>query len=210
MSNYGISRVSARGWVDINEQKLRNELTRKRVIVESLDEAGKVISKSELSSADTDVVVAALYAKYGARWIIEESYPGVFREDELKTAVDIIEMEYSVIPTQEDIISTKELFDNHGYTRIKMALDMSMSCQFGGQCFYVTPQSPYFSKRFDFRGALEFLATRKRFYYAVNSEGERRYDFVDEPTKKQITYQKSKNGNATVFLDLDNGKEYNI
>ncbi|KOY12592.1 hypothetical protein [Paenibacillus xylanivorans] len=210
MEDYSIARATNRGWININEQKLRNELKRKRVIVETLGGEGEVVAKSELSCADTDVVLAALYAKYGARWIIEESYPGVFSNEELKTAVDLIEMEYSIIPTQDDIVSIKELFDNYGYTRITMALNMSESCQFGGQCFYVTPQSPYFSKRFDFREALAFLADRKRFYYAVNSEGKRSYDFVDEPTKKQVTYQRSKNGNATVFLDLDNGEEYNI
>ncbi|MBO0558972.1 hypothetical protein EXQ37_03815 [Clostridium botulinum] len=63
-------------------------------------------------------------------------------------------------------------------------------------------------KKFGLIEALEFIKNREGIYYAVNNSGEREYDFVDKPTKKQAKYQRVKNGRRTVFLSFKDWKEY--
>jgi hypothetical protein len=62
--------------------------------------------------------------------------------------------------------------------------------------------------RFTFKEALSFIDIRKGFYYAIDKQGDRSYDFIDEPTENQIKYQQKKNGNQVVFLSFSDWKLY--
>lgn len=77
-----------------------------------------------------------------------------------------------------------------------------------GCVFNTKLASPYAYKEYGLQEAIEFIAERDGIYYTVDNKGNRVYDFVDRPTLKQAKYQRTKNGNRTVFLDFGSWKEY--
>ena len=105
----------------------------------------------------------------------------------------------------------RSLFDKHGHQKVKLAYDMSLGLgMWGDGYFMVMPKSPYFRMKFTFEEAMDFINERNGFYYAMDKQGNRRYDFIDEPTKSQIKYQQNKNGNQVVFLSFSDWKLYKV
>ena len=49
---YSISRVTRNGWMDVQENALPVPFLRKRIIIETLDQDGQVLSTSEASVSD--------------------------------------------------------------------------------------------------------------------------------------------------------------
>ncbi|RXZ81100.1 hypothetical protein EBB07_15435 [Paenibacillaceae bacterium] len=203
---YSISRVGHRGWMDVQEKLLPETFLRKRIFIEALDKDNQVISKILVTESDKDSMLAVLFAKYGPIILIQELYQGLFSEDELDTALLLLE-QYELIPTHDNIMELKSLFEKHGHQKVKLAHDMSKNySSWGDGYFMVTPKSPYFRISFSFEDALNFINEREGFYFAIDKQGNRRYDFVDEPTKNQISYQQRKNGNQVVFLSFTDWK----
>lgn len=58
--------------------------------------------------------------------------------------------------------------------------------------------------------AIEFVESQAGVYYAVDNTGERTYDFIDIPTKKQAVNRRIKYGNRIVFLNFNNFTEYRV
>ncbi|WP_405078673.1 hypothetical protein ACI48J_13575 [Paenibacillus chitinolyticus] len=208
---YSISRTTRHGWMDVSERILPAPLLKKRIIIETLDERGEVIAASEAAEVDKDSFLALLFAKYGPAFILKELHPKLFSEEEFEYAVELIELEYDLIPSHDNIMEIRALFDAHGHNKVKLAQDMACGMSaWGDGYFMVTPKNPYFRKMFTFEEALEFINKRKGLYYAIDKLGNRRYDFIDEPTKKQITYQQNKNGNQVVFLSFADWKLHKV
>lgn len=101
----------------------------------------------------------------------------------------------------------RNLFNTHGIEAVKLAINIARDRHTGGG-FNVTPKSEYYCMKWTLESALDFIKNRAGIFYTVDSEGKRVYDFVDKPTKKQVAYQRNKNGHRTVFLNFKNWKEY--
>lgn len=98
---------------------------------------------------------------------------------------------------------------NGNYSMLNFALDLCMGVfSEGSYVFNTSLKSQYAFKKFTLSEALNFIENRDGIYYTVNNNGKRVYDFVDKPTKKQVKYQRTKNGNRTVFFNFKNWKEY--
>lgn len=109
--------------------------------------------------------------------------------------------------TEKEVTFFKELFNKLSIETIGMAINLMNGCQ---PAFNTSLKSEYALKKFSFKEALKFIQNREGIYYTVNNNGKRIYDFVDKPTKKQVVYQRKKNGNRTVFLSFKDWKEYII
>lgn len=206
-TDYSISFVSnvLGGWFDVKEKQLPESFLRKRIIIETLDKEGNVIATSQAPESDKNSIMATLFAKYGAELIIRESYPDFFIEDELQTAINLIERKYGSVPTQESVIAIRDLIDKHGLQKIEFANDLAY-----GSHWNVSSKSPYYKVYLTFDESLDFISEREGFYYAMDKQGNRVYDFVDRPTKSQIKYQQNKNENQVVFLSFSDWKLHNI
>ncbi|MDP9676410.1 hypothetical protein J2W97_002405 [Paenibacillus jamilae] len=206
---HSYARGAAYGWVNVSATMLPKQFLNKKITIETLSEHGNTIESYELTDADKDSLLTALYAKYGVALLLDECYPDLFSQGEMKIAIKTLETLYNIVPSDEEIKQVRSLLDRYGQYRLSFALDMSESSRHHmGQAFLVSPKSPYFSKHYTFDEAIEFLSVREGVYYAVNSDGIRCYDFIDKPTKKQISHQVKKNGNRIAFLSFQDGKEY--
>lgn len=65
-----------------------------------------------------------------------------------------------------------------------------------------------YARPYTFNEAIEFIEERDGIYYAITKEGNRHWDFIDKPTKKQARYQRNKHGNRIVFKSFTDWKEY--
>lgn len=103
----------------------------------------------------------------------------------------------------------REIFNTISKEKLKFIMELLKEDGYMGT-FNTNYKSEYFQVRFNFFDALEFINNREGIYYTVNNRGKRIFDFINKPTKRQVQYQRNKNGNRTVFLNFKDWKVYEV
>lgn len=198
--------------MDIVEYMTNN----RKLKLEEYDEKGNLIDIREFENEDLFNFIHYQTNYNKSLSVARKKDIECFQEDELKIIDDIItfsKLKYTYGESDKDFYwftykesqIFKEIFETVPKQDLKFALELVND---GQGAFNTSLKSEYAFKKFGLIEALEFIKSRKGIYYAVNNNGERAYDFVDKPTKKQVKYQRVKNGRRTVFLNFKDWKEY--
>lgn len=206
-----ISYASNRGYIEINPNNIPDELKNKRIIIQDLDEAGNVIQETVANESDKDTMLSALVAKYGFAALTPLEALDEFTDEE-KKIINYITDEDCKYLTDKRIQEFRSLFDEHGVRKIDFALHISQGSQHNPyssyQAYFLVQMGSEYARSYTFKEALEFIDERDGIYYAITKEGNRHWDFIDKPTKKQARYQRNKHGNRIVFKSFTDWKEY--
>lgn len=195
-----------------------NYMTKNRKLkLEEYDDDGNLVEIRELDNEDLFVLCLHNTNMYNATKFARKEDLGKFNKEELEIIDKIFNTKAydcycngKSIPfywfDKDAVKWFEKFFKTYNYNEIKFALELMTTSDI--RKFNVSPKSPYFGKELNFFTVLKFIRERDGFYYAVNNKGERAYDFVDKPTKRQVKYQRTKNGNRCVFLSFKDWKEY--
>lgn len=195
-----------------------NYMTKNRKLkLEEYDDNGNLIEVRELDDEDLFTLCMHNTNAYKATKFARKEDLDEFNKEELEIIDKVFDTKVydcycreKSIPfywfDKETVGWFKEFFKTYNQNEIKFALEMIHYSD--GRKFNVSPKSPYFGKELNLLTVLKFIRERDGFYYAVNNKGERTYDFVDKPTKKQVKYQRTKNGNRCIFLNFKDWEEY--
>ena len=188
----------------------------RKLKLEEYDEKGNLIDIKEFTGEDLFNFVHYQTNFNKALSVARKKDIEIFSSDELKIIYDIITLsklrccygngkqEFYWF-TNEEANFFKKIFKEVPKEKLKFALILANN---GKTAFNTNLKSEYYFKKFSLSEALDFIKNRDGIYYAVNNNGERTYDFVDKPTKKQVKYQRVKNGRRTVFLNFRDWIEY--
>lgn len=204
------ARASRHGYATVLAEDIPEEFKNKKIIVEDLDAEGKTINREILNERDKDLFLCSMVAEYGILSVTPKEYLRKFNKRELEIIEKYI-WRYDFYLTKDKVEYFKKLFNQNSLEKIEFALKISGIDEltyFGS--FVVSMNSPYHAKIFTLEEAFEFVENRDGIYYAVNNEGEKHWDFIDKPTKKQAQYQRRKHGNRIVFLSFMDWKEYAV
>ncbi|CUB59646.1 hypothetical protein BN2127_JRS10_05162 [Bacillus subtilis] len=206
-----ISYASNRGYIEINPNNIPDELKNKRVIIQDLDEDGNVIQETVANESDKDTMLSALVAKYGFAALTPLKALDEFTDEEKKIKNYITDEDCKYL-TDKRIQEFRSLFDEHGVRKIDFALHISQGSQHNPyssyHSYFLVQMGSEYARSYTFKEALEFIDERDGIYYAITKEGNRHWDFIDKPTKKQARYQRNKHGNRIVFKSFTDWKEY--
>lgn len=198
--------------MDIVEYMTKN----RKLKLEEYDDKGNIIDVREFNTEDLFNFIHNQTNGNKALSVARKKDIECFSKDELNTIDDILTLsrlrcnygqtsqEFYWFTNQEAKIF-KKIFKEISKEELRFALEL---INWGQNAFNTSLKSKYAFKKFSFKRALEFIRNRNGMYYTINNNGERQYDFVDKPTKKQVKYQRTRNGNRTVFLNFTDWKEY--
>ncbi|EGT5649348.1 baseplate wedge protein 53 [Clostridium botulinum] len=188
----------------------------RKLKLEEYDENGNLIDIREFQGEDLFNFIHYQTNFHKALSVARKKDVECFSKDEIKIINDIINLsklrcaygesdrEFYWFTDEESKIF-KEIFETVPKQDLKFALELTNK---GHGAFNTSLKSEYSHKKFSLIEALKFIKNRDGIYYTVNNNGKRIYDFVDKPTKKQVKYQRVKNGNRTVFLSFRDWSEY--
>ena len=195
------------GYIDVRPEDIPEELKNKRIIIEDLDSDGNVMSTNTLVEEDKDLILSVMVAINDNLYLAKKEDVEIFNDDEIEVIKELMWRDNFFL-TKESIEKLKVFLNIHKLEKIKFALHLSRKDIYGGYQFCTSPNNPFYLKEFDFIEAFEFIEEREGIYYAVTNEGEKHWDFIEEPTKKQAQYQRRKNDNRIVFFSFEDWKEY--
>lgn len=193
---------------DVELEDIPCELKNKRIIIESLDNSGQVVETNTLNAQDKDSMLCALVAIKGNLSLSTKKYFDHFSSEELEIIKDLI-LRFNFFLTSSKVTELKAYFEKHSIEKIKFALDMS-DYRLQGNYYFINTKHKLAFKKFDYTEAMTFIENREGIYYAIDNNGEKTWDFIDKPSKKQAQYQRKKNGNRIAFLSFQSWKEYII
>lgn len=211
----------------MNSNELFKYMTKNRKLkLEEYDDNGTLIDVREFSENDMFAFIHQQTNNAKALSVARIKDLNIFSDEELVIVEKLIDYSIykSLYSTNRDtamfywftkieankIRKFLDKFDGN-YNIISFALDLAMPVILDGESSFKTRiGAPYFNYKLTLGEALDFIKNRDGIYYTVNNNGERVYDFVDMPTKKQVKYQRTKNSNRTVFLNFKDWKEYII
>ncbi|NHI49107.1 hypothetical protein FDE94_14925 [Clostridium botulinum] len=188
----------------------------RKLKLEEYDENGNLIDIREFQGEDLFNFIHYQTNFHKALSVARKKDVECFSKDELKIIDDIINLsklrcaygesdrDFYWFADEESKIF-KEIFETVPKQDLKFALELTNK---GKGAFNTSFKSEYSHKKFGLIEALKFIKNRDGIYYTVNNNGKRVYDFVDKPTKKQVKYQRVKNGDRTVFLSFRDWSEY--
>ncbi|PHC36789.1 hypothetical protein COF09_28945 [Bacillus toyonensis] len=205
-----ISYASNKGYIGIHPEGIPNELKNKRIIIQDLDIEGNIIQECVANESDKDTMLASLVAKYGFTALTPQKALLNFTDEERKI-INYITDDTLKYLTEKRIKEFRNLFDKHGSKKIDFAMKMSFGTQYdlySNAYFFSVQLGSEYARSYTFYEALEFIEQRDGIYYAITRDGQRHWDFVDKPTKKQARYQRNKHGNRIVFKSFTDWKEY--
>ncbi|NRQ69742.1 hypothetical protein HQK17_16360 [Bacillus cereus] len=206
-----ISYASNKGYIEINPNNIPNELKNKRIIIQDLDDDGNVIQETAVNESDKDTMLSSLVAKYGFAALTPLKALDEFTDEEKKIINYITDDDCKYL-TDKRIQEFRSLFDEHGVRKIDFALQISQGSHHNPYSYYhayfLVQMGSEYARSYTFEEALEFIDERDGIYYAITKEGNRHWDFIDKPTKKQARYQRNKYGNRIVFKSFTDWKEY--
>ncbi|WP_236734969.1 hypothetical protein [Bacillus mycoides] len=205
-----ISYASNKGYIGIHPGDIPNELKKKRIIIQDLDDEGNIIQECVANEGDKDTMLSSLVAKYGFAALTPQKALSDFTDEE-KKIINYITDDTLKYLTEKRIKEFRNLFDKHGSKKIDFAMQMSFGTQYNSysnNSFFSVQLGNEYARSYTFDEALEFIEERKGIYYAITKDGNRHWDFVDKPTKKQARYQRNKHGNRIVFKSFADWKEY--
>ncbi|NEZ80357.1 hypothetical protein EXM60_14515 [Clostridium botulinum] len=183
----------------------------RKLKLEEYDNKGNLVDIREFSDNDLFSFISIKIRNNDSLGIARKKDLECFSKEELELINDI--MYYLFITgdhsfswfTNKETKIFQRIFAESTKEELKFALELTNYDQYA---FNINLKSKYAFMKFNFSEALEFIKSRDGIYYAVNNNGERAYDFVDKPTKKQVKYQRVKNGRRTVFFSFKDWKEY--
>ncbi|MGR5990167.1 hypothetical protein ACT7C6_09650 [Bacillus paranthracis] len=156
-------------------------------------------------------MLSSLVAKYGFAALTPLEALDEFTDEE-KKIINYITDEDCKYLTDKRIQEFRSLFDEHGVRKIDFALQISQGSHHNPyssyQAYFLVQMGSEYARSYTFKEALEFIDERDGIYYAITKEGNRHWDFIDKPTKKQARYQRNKHGNRIVFKSFTDWKEY--
>ncbi|MES5866656.1 hypothetical protein [Bacillus cereus group sp. RP32] len=205
-----ISYASNKGYIGINPKDIPDELKKKRIIIQDLDDEGNVVKEAVANESDKDTMLSSLVAKYGFTALTPLESWDRFTDEEKKIINYITDEELKYL-TEQRIQDFRAFFDEHGARKIDLALQISKGRQYGPypyEPYFIVKLGSEYARPYTFNEAIEFIEERDGIYYAITKEGNRHWDFVDKPTKKQARYQRNKHGNRIVFKSFTDWKEY--
>lgn len=190
------------------------------------------INSFDFSNSDTSDLIYALGKLhfsgvepiFHTKYKIEPKYRKLFTEKQLDTIHEIIHRVYDwdrCIPEIFSVVRDYDLINDFTPELINFFLeffkmpeekiDYILSITYSsGQYGLILPLGSPYKRRLNLLDSIEFVNQRNGVYYAVNNAGKKTFDFIDKPSRKQVKYQRVKNGCRTVFLSFHDWKEYLI
>lgn len=102
----------------------------------------------------------------------------------------------------------EDLIDTYGIDAIKFALDFMSG--YDEPVYNFNMKDYNLKKKETFLERLEWIKNSSGMWYAMDSSGKIGMAYLEEPTKKQAKYQRTKNDMFIVFLSFRDFKEYKV
>ena len=109
--------------------------------------------------------------------------------------------------TPENIKTIEDIFENNTFSQIKFALGLKNYIYDELNLNFTMSDSSKI-KKLNFYQILEWTHISPGIWYAIDDKGNKGMTYLEEPTKKQAKYQRTKNGKRIVFLSFKDWKEY--
>lgn len=193
----------------------------RKLKLEEYDDTGKLIDTKEFSKDDLFKFMLEQVNILNPIGISRKKDTDIFTKKELKIINELIIYCHKVRSkeiinkeinwfTETEAMFFREIFDTVQKNELDFIMRLIRESEYSMYTFNASYKSKYFQARLGFWDILQFIHNRDGMYYTVNNKGERIFDFVDRPSKKQVQYQRNKNGNRTVFLNFKDWKVYEV
>lgn len=190
---------------------IKEYLTKNRKLkLEEYDDNGTLIDVIEFDDDDLYSFCVSKVSSYNEFDIARKSEREYFKGEELELfhKIRFALHKYGSYITKKDIEEIDTIIKNNDLEVLKFVLDFKDFgySEYVNYNFSLKEQSKL--RGLNLFDVLEWVKTNHGFWYAVDNKGDRGMAYLEEPTKKQAQYQRTKNGMRIVFLSFKDFKEY--
>lgn len=190
---------------------IKEYLTKNRKLkLEEYDDNGNIIDVIEFTDKDLYEFCIDRVSSYNEFSISRKAEREYFKGEELELfhKLRFALNKCGSYITKKEIEEIDVIIKNYDLEVLKFVLDFK---DFGYSDYlrYQFPmkeQSKY--RNMNLFEALEWVKNTHGIWYAIDNKGNRGMAYLEEPTKKQAQYQRTKNGMKIVYLSFKDFKEY--
>lgn len=181
----------------------------RKLKLEEYDDQGNLIDTIEFDNNELGNFLISKISSYNGFSVSRYAERNYFKGQQLELFKQILWATgyRGTLLTPRDINVVEDIFNNNTLEQIKFALDFK-NYVYDDISLNFTMSDASKLRNLNFYQVLEWVKNSDGIWYAMDDKGNRGMTYLEEPTKKQAKYQRTKNGKRIVFLSFKDWKEH--